>query len=67
MGVILFELVTGGTDQFRRRPARELAPSVPLWLDELIERCTDRDPARRFRTLDEVSAELLRRKGAAQE
>ena len=67
MGVILFELVTGGTAEFGRRRAAAAAPDVPIWLDELIERCTAQDPAQRYRTTEEVSAELLKLKNTAAE
>ena len=67
MGVILFEMVTGGTGQFGRRRASELRADVPPWLDDLIGRCTDGDPARRFRTTEEVSAALIKLKSASLE
>ncbi|HEY6000952.1 MAG TPA: hypothetical protein VI078_16825 [bacterium] len=66
MGVILFELLTGGTDHLGRRRVRELVPDVPPWLDELVERCTEKNLTKRFRTTEEVSAALLKLKGAAQ-
>jgi serine/threonine-protein kinase len=67
MGVILFELLTGGTDQLGRRRAGELVADVPPWLDELVERCTEKNLTKRYRTTEEVSAELLRIKSAAAE
>jgi len=62
MGVILHELVTGGTDQLGRRRAGEIVPDVPPWLDDLIGRCTEKNLTRRFRTAEEVSAALLKLK-----
>jgi serine/threonine protein kinase len=65
MGVILFELVGGSLDQFGARRAGQIHSDVPAWLDELIERCTEQDLARRYRTTEEVSAALLKLKSAA--
>ena len=62
MGVILYELVSGSLDQFGRQRAGERFSDVPPWLDELIERCTEKDLARRYRTTEEVSAALLKLK-----
>lgn len=67
MGVILFELVCGSLDQFGGKRAGELHEDVPPWLDELIERCTEKNLTRRYRTTEEVSAALLRLKTAAQD
>jgi tetratricopeptide (TPR) repeat protein len=66
MGVILYELVSGSLAQFGARRAGEQFSDVPPWLDELIERCTDKDLARRYRTAEEVSAALLKLKSAPQ-
>jgi serine/threonine-protein kinase len=66
MGVILFELLTGDAGQLGRKQAGELAADVPPWLDELVERCTEKNLTKRFRTAEEVSAALLALKGAAQ-
>ncbi len=67
MGVILYELVTGAPGQFGRKRAGEMFADVPPWLDELIVRCTEKDPAKRYRTAEEVSAALLKLKTAAPE
>ena len=67
MGVILYELVTGSTDQLGRKRAGEIVADVPSWLDELIERCTEKDLAKRYRTTEEVSAALLKLKAVAAE
>ncbi len=64
MGVILFELVGGTLEKFGAKRAGELFSDVPPWLDELIERCTEKDLTRRYRTTEEVSAALLKLKTA---
>ena len=65
-GVILYEMVGGSPEHLGSKRAGELFPDVPPWLDELIERCTEKDPTKRFRTTEEISAALLRLKNAAQ-
>ena len=67
MGVILYELVCGSLEHFRSKRAGSLFSDVPSWLDELIERCTETDLAKRYRTAEEVSTALLRLKQAARE
>ena len=60
MGVILYELVGGSLDQFRKKRAGELFSDVPPWLDELIERCTEKSLTGRFQSIEEVSAAILK-------
>jgi FMN phosphatase YigB (HAD superfamily) len=64
MGVVLFEQLTG-TLQFvgQKRPA-EVHADIPPWLDKLIVRCMEPDLKKRFRTIEEVSAALMKLKGA---
>jgi tetratricopeptide (TPR) repeat protein len=65
MGVILYEMVSGSLEQFGEKRAGQLSPDVPPWLDDLIERCTEKSLTRRFRSTEEVSAALLKLKDAA--
>jgi tetratricopeptide (TPR) repeat protein len=67
MGVILYELVCGSLEKFGAARASAQFADIPSWLDELIERCTEPDAAKRFHTTEEVSAALIRLKSAAQE
>lgn len=74
MGVVLFELVTGRTPfvgkgygevmmmHVHNRPPRpsDLRPNVPAWLDDVILRCLEKDPAKRFQSARELAAELRR-------
>ncbi len=39
-------------------PVRSIDPSIPEAVDELIGRCVDPDPARRYQTTQELAAEL---------
>jgi tetratricopeptide (TPR) repeat protein len=73
-GVLLFFLLTGtypvtGTDiasvrsaheHGERRSLKDLAPSVPRWLERVVERAIDPDPARRYASAEELSADLNR-------
>jgi serine/threonine-protein kinase len=64
MGVILFELVTGGLGELGRRRPGEIFADVPGWLDELIARCTEKNLQKRFRSTDEISQALVQLKSA---
>jgi serine/threonine protein kinase len=72
LGLILYELVTGtsaftGEDaiaialqQIRRQPNRPsaLVPAIPARLDAAILKCLEKDPAKRFASVEELSAAL---------
>jgi eukaryotic-like serine/threonine-protein kinase len=78
LGVILYQMATGtvpfgGATPFevmmqrvqkRPKPARELNPELPLYLQKLIERCLAVDPALRYQNvqqiLDDLDAETVR-------
>jgi hypothetical protein len=64
MRVILFELVSGSLEHLGKKRAGELFDDVPPWLDELIERTTEKNLTQRYRTAEEVSASLLKLKSA---
>ena len=77
LGVVLFEMLTGKlpfTGQTPvavaikhkiepARPPRTLRADLPLWIDRVVVRCLEKDPARRFPTASELSAELRRARG----
>jgi zinc protease len=72
LGLILYELFTGQTafsgdtpvavalKQVRETPPspRTLEPSLPLEVDAIVMRCLEKDPARRFQTVEELDAAL---------
>lgn len=64
MGVILFELVTGTLEFVGQKRPAELHADIPPWLDDLIVRCMEKNLKKRYRTTDDISAALLKFKGA---
>ena len=74
LGVVLFELVTGRLPfkgaslvsvalKHKTEPPplpRSLRVDVPAWLERVVLRCLEKDPARRFATAFELVAELRR-------
>jgi nucleotide-binding universal stress UspA family protein len=71
LGVVLYELATGalpfgrpGAAKLRRRlwrdpdPPRALVPSVPEWLQEVILRCLEVEPAQRYGSAAQVALDL---------
>jgi serine/threonine protein kinase len=77
LGVVLFEMLTGKlpfTGQTPvavaikhkiepARPPRALRSDLPAWIDRVVVRCLEKDPARRFPTARELGAELRRSRG----
>jgi tetratricopeptide (TPR) repeat protein len=72
LGVILYEMATGevpftGASVFevmmkrlsqRPKPAVELNPDIPVFLQKIVERCLAKDPAARYSSADAVLADL---------
>ncbi|MDL2718058.1 MAG: protein kinase [Acidobacteriota bacterium] len=72
LGVILYEMVTGvvpftGDSPFavmmarlsqKPKPATELNPDVPAFLQKIMERCMATDPAARYPSADAILADL---------
>jgi serine/threonine protein kinase len=77
LGVVLFEMLTGKlpfTGQTPvaiaikhkiepARPPRALRAELPAWIDRVVARCLEKDPARRFPTASALGAELRRARG----
>jgi serine/threonine-protein kinase len=79
LGVVLFEVLTGRLPFTGQTPIavalahkttppplpRSLRSAIPAWLERVVLRCLEKDPARRFRTASELANELRRpREGA---
>jgi serine/threonine protein kinase len=74
LGVVLFEMLsgrlpfTGSTPlavalRHKTEPApplRSLRPEVPAWMERVVLRCLEKDPAHRFATAAALAAELRR-------
>ena len=72
LGVILYEMATGevpftGESAYeimmkrltqRPKPAAELNPDIPVFLQKIVERCLSKEPAARYASADEVLADL---------
>jgi len=79
LGVVLFEVLTGRLPFTGQTPIavalahktetpplpRSLRPGVPAWLERVVLRCLEKEPAQRFASASELAAELRRpREGA---
>ena len=72
IGIILYEMLTGavpftGSSAFEvmiqrvqrpPRPAREINPEIPAYLEKILERCLAMDPASRYQSLEEILKDL---------
>lgn len=78
LGVTLYELVTrkfpyGEIEPFsqprfnRMTPPSRYNPEIPLWLETVIQKAVEADPARRFQALSEMRFHLERRERVASE
>ncbi len=78
LGVTLYELLTrkfpyGEIEPFsqprfqRWIPPSRYNPDIPLWLETILQKATEADPARRFQALSEMQYHLERRERAQEE
>ena len=72
LGIILYEMLTGavpftGSSVFEvmiqrvqkpPRPAREINPEIPGYLEKILERCLAMDPESRYQSLEEILKDL---------
>jgi tetratricopeptide (TPR) repeat protein len=59
LGAMLYEMVTGSIDALAEKAPSALADDVPEWLEDLILRCTEKDRAHRYKSLEEIYSRLL--------
>jgi serine/threonine protein kinase len=78
LGILLFEMLTGKLPFHAQTPVgvailhkteparapRTLRPDIPAWLDRIVLRCLEKDPARRFASAAELAGELRRPRAA---
>jgi serine/threonine protein kinase len=62
MGVMLFELLTGGLKGLHRHPPSRIAKDVPRWIDAVVLRCIMKKRSQRYLDLDEIAQEFQRLK-----
>ncbi len=76
LGVLLHEMLSGGRPFQRptttqtlaavlQSPPAPLPPTVPMWMAGIVDRCLEKDPARRFPAAADVQAALVYGAGAA--
>lgn len=72
IGVILYEMITGkrpfrgttsmetliATSRDDHERASKIAPEMPLWIDQVIDRCLEKNPADRYSSAKELLAAL---------
>ena len=60
LGVVLHEMLTG-KEQFLivdGTPVKQIRPSVPTGLEQIVAKCTEREPSDRYQTMDELLQEI---------
>jgi tetratricopeptide (TPR) repeat protein len=58
MGVILYEMLTGGLDGLGSTRVADLVHDLPEWLDEMVIRCTRKVREDRYQSIDEIFADI---------
>jgi tRNA A-37 threonylcarbamoyl transferase component Bud32 len=58
VGVVLYEVLTGNMPTGVPRPASQMLREIPPAMDEIVARCVDPDPAKRFQNATELRAAL---------
>lgn len=58
VGVMLYEVTTGNIPTGVPKPASQLQSEVPHKIDEIISKCLEPDPARRYQSASELRKEL---------
>ena len=58
VGVVLYEVLTGNMPTGVPRPASQMLREIPPAMDEIVARCVDPDPEKRFQNAAELRAAL---------
>ncbi len=58
LGVILYEMLTGGLEGLGSVRVTEVAPDVADWLDEIVIRCIRKVPEDRYQKIDDILADI---------
>lgn len=62
MGVMLFELLTGGLEGLHVKAPSRVAADVPRWIDAIALRCIMKRRSQRYLDFDEIAQEFQRLK-----
>jgi serine/threonine-protein kinase len=62
MGVIMFELLTGGLEGLHRAAPSRVASDVPRWIDAIVLRCIMERRSQRYLDVEEIAQEFVRLK-----
>lgn len=58
MGVILYEMLTGGLDGLGSKRVADIVHDLPDWLDEMVVRCTRKVREDRYQSIEEIFADI---------
>lgn len=58
VGVVLYEILTGAVPTGVPKPPSVVVPSLPRHLDEIVSKCVDPDPGKRYQNAGELRAAL---------
>ncbi|MFM1918821.1 MAG: Serine/threonine-protein kinase StkP, partial [Candidatus Hydrogenedentota bacterium] len=58
VGVVLYEILTGAVPTGVPKPPSVVVPTLPRHLDEIVSKCVDPDPGKRYQNAGELRAAL---------
>ncbi|MBI4685827.1 MAG: hypothetical protein HY755_11605 [Nitrospirae bacterium] len=58
MGIVLYEMLTGNTEDAGSKNASEIYDEVPEWLDEIIIKCTRKVREDRYQNIEEIFKDI---------
>lgn len=58
LGIILYEMLTGGLDTVMIKRPSEVTADVPSWLEDFTVKCIDKNRAGRYQSIDEIFSSL---------
>ncbi|TAL26026.1 MAG: hypothetical protein EPN94_04205 [Nitrospirae bacterium] len=58
LGVILFEMLTGGLDGLGSQRIADITPDLPEWLDEMVIKCIRKVREDRYQNIDAIFADI---------
>lgn len=64
-GATLYHMLTGfnpALPPYGIRPPRCIAPELTAGIEQLVLKCTEKEPARRYQSVEEIKRDILRRK-----